>query len=84
MAILALSLTLIPRTPFDPQTAIAMVCGPEIMMRFTVREFRSAASPRTGFSFPSSENEMCYGLLRSLPVRPDFSAKTVRCFATTA
>jgi NAD(P)H-flavin reductase len=29
---------LIPRTPFDPQTAIAMVCGPEIMMRFTVRE----------------------------------------------
>lgn len=27
--------TLIPKAPFDPQNAIAMVCGPEIMMRFT-------------------------------------------------
>lgn len=26
---------LIPRAPFDPQNTIAMVCGPEIMMRFT-------------------------------------------------
>lgn len=32
--------TLIPRAPFDPHTAIAMVCGPEIMMRFTVRELK--------------------------------------------
>jgi NAD(P)H-flavin reductase len=29
---------LIPRAPFDPQNTIAMVCGPEIMMRFTAAE----------------------------------------------
>jgi NAD(P)H-flavin reductase len=32
--------TLIPRAPFDPSETIAMVCGPEIMMRFTVKELR--------------------------------------------
>ena len=30
--------TLIPRAPFDPRNAVAMVCGPEVMMRFTARE----------------------------------------------
>ena len=30
--------TLIPRVPFDPTNAVAMVCGPETMMRFTVLE----------------------------------------------
>jgi NAD(P)H-flavin reductase len=29
---------LIPRAPFDPQNAIAFVCGPEVMMRFTAAE----------------------------------------------
>jgi NAD(P)H-flavin reductase len=29
---------LIPRAPFDPYNTTAFVCGPEIMMRFTVRE----------------------------------------------
>lgn len=30
--------SLIPRAPFDPLNAVAMVCGPEIMMRYTVLE----------------------------------------------
>ena len=30
--------TLIPRARFDAHHAIAMVCGPEIMMRFTIQE----------------------------------------------
>ena len=29
---------LIPRAPFDPSNTIALVCGPEIMMRFTIAE----------------------------------------------
>ena len=29
---------LIPRAPFDPANAVAMVCGPEVMMRFVVME----------------------------------------------
>jgi NAD(P)H-flavin reductase len=30
--------TLIPRVQFDPFHTVALVCGPEVMMRFTVRE----------------------------------------------
>ena len=30
--------SLLPRAPFDPDRTIAMVCGPEIMQRFTVRD----------------------------------------------
>lgn len=30
--------TLIPRVPFDPQNSVAFVCGPELMMRFTLME----------------------------------------------
>ncbi|HXV28034.1 MAG TPA: FAD/NAD(P)-binding protein [bacterium] len=29
--------SLIPRAPFDPLNTVAMVCGPEIMMRFTLK-----------------------------------------------
>lgn len=32
--------TLIPRAPFDPRNALAMVCGPEVMMRFTAHELQ--------------------------------------------
>jgi NAD(P)H-flavin reductase len=32
--------TLIPRMSFDPQQTVALVCGPEIMMRFTVAALR--------------------------------------------
>jgi NAD(P)H-flavin reductase len=30
--------TLIPRAAFDPANAVAMICGPEVMMRFVVKE----------------------------------------------
>jgi NAD(P)H-flavin reductase len=33
--------TLIPRAPFDPAAAVVLVCGPEVMMRFTVRELQA-------------------------------------------
>lgn len=32
--------TLIPKAQFNPPNAIAMICGPEVMMRFTVRELQ--------------------------------------------
>jgi NAD(P)H-flavin reductase len=32
--------TLIPKAPFDPLSTIALVCGPEVMMRFTVMELQ--------------------------------------------
>ncbi|HRW08438.1 MAG TPA: FAD/NAD(P)-binding protein [Caldilineaceae bacterium] len=39
---------LIPRAPFDPAQTLAMVCGPEVMMRFTVQalERRGVAAER--------------------------------------
>jgi NAD(P)H-flavin reductase len=32
--------TLIPKAPFDPLNAVAMICGPEVMMRFTIQELK--------------------------------------------
>ncbi|MDE3067409.1 MAG: FAD/NAD(P)-binding protein [Verrucomicrobiota bacterium] len=32
--------TLIPCAPFEPANAVALVCGPEVMMRYTVRELQ--------------------------------------------
>lgn len=29
---------LIPTAPFDPHDTVAMICGPEVMMRFTIKE----------------------------------------------
>ncbi len=37
--------TLIPRAPFDASQAVALVCGPEVMMRFTVTELRKRGLP---------------------------------------
>ena len=34
--------TLVRRAGFDPQNAVAMLCGPEVMMRFTVAALRDA------------------------------------------
>jgi NAD(P)H-flavin reductase len=33
--------TIIPRAGFDPRNALAMVCGPEAMMRFTILELQN-------------------------------------------
>ncbi len=32
--------TLIPKAPFDSRNTVAMICGPEVMMRFTVLELQ--------------------------------------------
>jgi NAD(P)H-flavin reductase len=31
---------LVPRAPFDPRTAVVLVCGPEVMMRFAVQALK--------------------------------------------
>ncbi|MBI4278931.1 MAG: FAD/NAD(P)-binding protein [Armatimonadetes bacterium] len=33
--------TLIPGARFDPPHAVALICGPEVMMRFTIRELQA-------------------------------------------
>jgi NAD(P)H-flavin reductase len=32
--------TLIGRAPFDPLDSVALICGPEVMMRFTIQELQ--------------------------------------------
>ena len=53
--------TMIPRAPFDPTDTVAMVCGPEVMMRFTVMELlkRGVAPERT---YLSAERNMKCGI----------------------
>ena len=53
--------TMITRAPFDPSNTVAFVCGPEVMMRFTVMELqkRGVAAQRT---YVSMERNMKCGI----------------------
>jgi NAD(P)H-flavin reductase len=53
--------TMIGRAPFDPSNTVAMICGPEVMMRFTVMELlkRGVAAERT---YLSAERNMKCGI----------------------
>jgi len=49
--------TLIPPARFDPDNTVAMVCGPEVMMRFTLLELEKRGVP-TENTFVSMERNM--------------------------
>jgi NAD(P)H-flavin reductase len=51
--------TLIPRTAFDPETALAMVCGPEIMMRFTILELQKRGMKDAQLYISMERNMKC-------------------------
>ncbi len=53
--------TLIRRTQFDPSHTVAMICGPEIMMRFTVTELQNCGVG-SGNIFISMERNMKCGI----------------------
>ncbi len=48
---------LISRAPFDPLNSVAMICGPEVMMRFTVMALRKQGM-ETGDIYVSMERNM--------------------------
>lgn len=50
---------LINRAPFDPDNAIAFVCGPEIMMRFTKAALESRALPEESIYISMERNMKC-------------------------
>jgi NAD(P)H-flavin reductase len=52
---------LIPRAAFDPDETVAMVCGPEVMMRFSVRELLVCGVPAERI-FVSLERSMRCGV----------------------
>jgi NAD(P)H-flavin reductase len=52
---------LIPRAPFDPSNAIALICGPEVMMRFSIEALRQRGIGSEHI-FVSMERNMKCGL----------------------
>jgi NAD(P)H-flavin reductase len=53
--------TLISQARFDPENAVAMVCGPEVMMRFTLIELERRGVPAEN-TYISMERNMKCGL----------------------
>lgn len=51
--------TLIPRALFDPTDSIAMVCGPEIMMRFAAAALIQAGVPSEAIHVSMERNMQC-------------------------
>lgn len=50
---------LIPELQFDTANAIAMICGPEVMMRFTVAELQRAGLPDSAIYLSIERNMKC-------------------------
>ena len=53
--------TLIPKAHFDPQNTVAMICGPEVMMRFTIQALQKHGLPLKDI-FVSMERNMKCGI----------------------
>lgn len=53
--------TLIPKAPFDPHSTMALVCGPEVMMRFAIQELFKRGV-QTENTFVSLERNMKCGI----------------------
>jgi NAD(P)H-flavin reductase len=51
--------TLIPRAVFDPQNTVALVCGPELMMRFTIADLARAGVPDRRMYLSMERNMKC-------------------------
>jgi NAD(P)H-flavin reductase len=51
--------TLIPRSAFDPLHAIALVCGPEVMMRFAIGALRDAGLADEAIYLSMERNMKC-------------------------
>jgi len=51
--------TLIARAPFDPENAVAFVCGPEIMMRFTALELKKRGVSDNNIFISMERNMKC-------------------------
>ena len=74
--------TLIPAVEFDPGTAVAMVCGPEIMMRFTAAELGNRGIPISRIFVSMERNMKCaVGFCGHCQFGPNFICKSGPVFA---
>ena len=64
---------LIPRVSFDPEHAVALVCGPEIMMRFTIAALRDRGVAMDRIYLSMERNMKCaVGQCGHCQFGPDF------------
>jgi NAD(P)H-flavin reductase len=67
---------LIPRAPFDPQNTIALVCGPEVMIRFTATELEKRGVAVENIYISMERNMKCaVGLCGHCQYGPHFVCK---------
>ncbi|HEX3990107.1 MAG TPA: FAD/NAD(P)-binding protein [Acetobacteraceae bacterium] len=67
---------LIARAGFDPHSAVAMVCGPELMMRFTANALQAAGVEPVRIYLSMERNMKCaIGLCGHCQFGPDFVCK---------
>jgi len=68
--------TLIRRVAFDPHDAIALICGPEVMMRFTVNALHAAGVSSERIYLSMERNMKCaVGLCGHCQFGPTFVCK---------
>ena len=67
---------LIPKAPFDPHETVAMVCGPEIMMRYTVKALEKRGVGSEQIYLSMERNMKCgIGLCGHCQYGPTFVCK---------
>ena len=68
--------TLIPKAPFDPHSTVAMICGPEVMMRYTALELTKRGVPENDIFVSMERNMKCgIGLCGHCQFGPTFVCK---------
>jgi NAD(P)H-flavin reductase len=68
--------TLIPKASFDPANTVAMIVGPEIMMRFTIAELQRRGVPDESIYFSMERNMKCgFGFCGHCQFGPFFVCK---------
>jgi NAD(P)H-flavin reductase len=68
--------TLIPRTNFDPDNTTAFICGPEIMMQFTVQALLGKGVPKEQLYISTERNMKCaVGFCGHCQLGPKFICK---------
>lgn len=74
--------TLVPKVEFDPENTIAMICGPEVMMRFTVLELMKMGVSEESIFLSMERNMKCgVGLCGHCQMGPLFVCKDGPVFA---
>jgi NAD(P)H-flavin reductase len=50
---------LVQRAPFDPQSAVAFICGPEVMIRYAAQALEQRGTPRDAIYVSMERNMKC-------------------------